>query len=51
MLFAQNTSCWICGKPIDLEQTRIDEFGFAYHEKCAEKDERRLDARPQQHQF
>jgi hypothetical protein len=27
-------SCWICGKPVLLEDCKIDERGLAVHENC-----------------
>jgi hypothetical protein len=26
--------CWICKKPVSLEECKIDEDGKAMHEKC-----------------
>lgn len=26
--------CWICGKNVDLNTCKIDEFGEAVHEEC-----------------
>jgi hypothetical protein len=27
-------NCWICGKPVSLEQAGIDEVGFPVHKEC-----------------
>lgn len=27
-------SCWICGKPVALENCKVDEQGFPVHEQC-----------------
>jgi hypothetical protein len=26
--------CWICGKPVSLENCKVDEHGLAVHEEC-----------------
>jgi hypothetical protein len=26
--------CWVCGKPVSLEECKIDEQGRAVHEQC-----------------
>jgi hypothetical protein len=29
--------CWICGKDISLEHSKIDEHGLSVHESCHDK--------------
>jgi len=31
---ASISCCWICGKPIRLEDCKIDEHGMPVHEAC-----------------
>ncbi len=26
--------CWICGRPVQLEECKVDEHGLAVHEGC-----------------
>ena len=28
-------TCWICGRAVQLETTKIDEYGNPVHEQCA----------------
>jgi hypothetical protein len=27
-------NCWICGRPVSIRDSKIDESGFSVHEKC-----------------
>jgi hypothetical protein len=31
---ASPKNCWICGKPLAVDDRRFDEFGFRVHEHC-----------------
>jgi hypothetical protein len=33
-LLRATPTCWICGKPVQLESCKIDEHGLPVHEDC-----------------
>ena len=33
-LLRATLTCWICGKPVEVESCKIDEHGQAMHEDC-----------------
>jgi hypothetical protein len=34
MFSIRTAHCWICGKPVALENCKVDEHGLPVHEEC-----------------